>query len=204
MKPLIARLQPEGETALFDAIHDAIETLEAGRPGGKRAVVALTDGIDNTSRRRVEEVIERAKAARVPIHLLGFGRPGEIDDKVMSAVAKATGGQYHFVVDEQQLAQIFEQLSIQLHDDGIDEDSLARLAAETGGRFFHARNLADLPGYYRDLAEELQSTYTVTFPSRRQTHDGSTRQIDISIVRAEVRLSDVARTEYHVHGVVVP
>src|SRR5205823_178542 len=57
----IERLKPEGETALFDAVFAAVATLEAGNPPGKRAVVALTDGIDNSSRRRVDEAISRAR-----------------------------------------------------------------------------------------------------------------------------------------------
>jgi hypothetical protein len=57
---------------------------------------------------------------------------------------------------------------------------------------------------YEQLAQELQSTYTVTFPSRRASHDGTARGIDISVVRNGVRVSDVARADYNVHGVVVP
>ena len=204
LKQHIRKLRPEGETALFDAIYDGIETLVAARHDGRLSVVALTDGIDNTSRRRVEEVVARAKEVEIPVHMLGFGRSGELDEKTMATLAKATGGQYYHAENEQKLTQIFERLSIQLHDDGIDEEALTRLAKETGGKYFHSSDLADLPRYYRGLAEELQTTYTITFPSRRQTHDGSTRQIEISVVRNGVRLSDVASAAYHVHGVVVP
>jgi VWFA-related protein len=200
----IEELQPEGETALFDAVFAAIETLEAGRPPGKHAVVALTDGIDNSSRRRVDEVIARAREARVPLHMLGLGRPGELDEKVMREMARQTGGEFHHARNEDDLVHIFEDLSIQLHDDGFDEKALRELAAATGGKFYQARNASELQFLYRDLAEELQSTYTVTFPSRRQVHDGTSRGIDISVVRGGKRLSDVASLDYQVHGVVVP
>src|SRR5262249_20791145 len=57
LEAAIDELVPAGETALFDAVYTAIASLEAQRaPGkqvlGKRAVVVLTDGIDNSSRRR--------------------------------------------------------------------------------------------------------------------------------------------------------
>lgn len=199
----ISRLRPEGETALFDAVFAAVATLEAGNPPGKRAVVALTDGIDNSSRRRVAEVIDRAREARIPVHMLGLGRPGELDEKTMRDMARQTGGEFHHARNEADLIQIFEALSIQLHDDGFDEKSLRQLAETTGGKFYHARNASDLQLYYRDLAEELQSTYTVTFASRRQVHDGTARGIDISVVRNGTRLSPVASFDYQVHGVVV-
>lgn len=204
LRQQINRLTPNGETALFDAVFAAVETLEAAQPAGKRAVVALTDGIDNSSRRRVDEVIERAREARVPLHLLGLGRPGELDETIMRQMADRTGGEFHHAANEQKLIEVFEALSIQLHDDGFDHDSLTRLAAETGGKFKHARHASELRLYYQELAEELQMTYTVTFPSRRPSHDGTARGIDISVVRNGIRVSPVASFDYHVHGVVVP
>ncbi|MBY0521996.1 MAG: VWA domain-containing protein [Gemmataceae bacterium] len=199
----IQGLKPDGETALFDAIFSAVETLEAAQPQGKRAVVALTDGIDNSSRRRVEEVIERAQESRIPLHLLGLGRPGELDEKVMRGMATATGGEYHHARNENDLVQIFENLSIQLHDDGFDHEVLTQLASATGGKFYHARKASELRLHYQELAEELQTTYTVTLASRRPVHDGTSRGIDISVVRNGVRVSDVTSFDYQVGGVVV-
>lgn len=204
LKARINQLQPDGETALFDATYTGIETLEAARLPGKRAVVVLTDGIDNSSRRRVDEVIDRARAARTAVHMLGLGRAGELDEKVMRALAQLTGGEYHHAQNEEKLFQIFEDLSIQLHDDGIDQDALEQMAAATGGQFYHARDASKLHLYYQELAHELQSTYTATFPSRRPSHDGTARGIDISVMRNGLRVSQVARLDYHVHGVVVP
>lgn len=204
LKKRIERLQPDGETALFDAVFAAVETLEAAAPKGKRAVVALTDGIDNSSRRRVEEVIDRAREARIPMHMLGLGRPGELDEKIMKQMASASGGEYHHARNEEALVQIFEDLSIQLHDDGFDYQSLEELAKATGGKFYHARDAAQLRLHYKDLAEELQSTYTVTFASRRPVHDGTLRGIDISVMREGVRVSPVTGFNYNVSGVVVP
>jgi hypothetical protein len=136
--------------------------------------------------------------------MLGLGRPGELDEKVMRVMAQQTGGEYHHAQNEERLYQIFEDLSIQLHDDGIDRDALAGLAAATGGKFYHVQDASKLPLYYQELSAELQNTYTVTFPSQRPTHDGTARGIDISVVRNGVRASQVASLAYTVHGVVVP
>jgi hypothetical protein len=50
----------------------------------------------------------------------------------------------------------------------------------------------------------LQTAYTVTFKSRRPVHDGTSRGVDVSVVRSGVRVSNVASTDYAVHGMVVP
>jgi VWFA-related protein len=180
----IKKLQPFGETALFDATYTAIATLDAEGHGGKRAVVAMTDGIDNASRRRVDEVIERAKEAKIPLYMLGFGREGELDRGVMEKMAGATGGRYYHAKNEKALLDIFEHLSIELHDEGIDEIALKRLAGDTGGQYYPAKNVADLRLILEQVSQKVQQKqYLVTFPSKRQVRDGTARNVTIKLVR---------------------
>jgi VWFA-related protein len=204
LKETIRRLQAGGQTALFDAAYKAVQLLEAERREGKRAVVVLTDGKDNHSRHSARAVIEAARAAQVPLHMLGLGLAGELDEKVMRLMAEQTGGTYHHARNERMLYEIFEDLAIQLHDDGVDEPALRRLAADSGGKYYPARELSQLRLIYQGLAHELQTTYTATFPSFRQDYDGTARDIDISVWRQGVQLSDVLYGGYNVPGVVVP
>src|SRR5207244_923695 len=122
---------------------------------GKRAVVVLTDGVDEEpgSNHRVEEVIEAAKQAGIPLHMLGLGRDGDIDEKIMQRMAEETNGTYHRARNDQTLFNIFEDLSIQLHDEGIDEATLRKLADETGGKYFPAQDISKLRLIYQGLAE---------------------------------------------------
>jgi VWFA-related protein len=211
IKKTMRELTASGQTALFDAICDALDTLEAdgedtrklGKPTGKRALVVLTDGIDNKSRRRDEDVIRSAKEMRVPLYLLGLGRPGELDEVTMQRMAKETGGQYYAARNQQRLFEIFENLSIELHDDGIDEASLRQLADETGGKYYLARNVEDLQLRFQEVAADLDTTYIATFASRRPQHDGTARGIDIVVERGGKALSARVREVYDVHGVVV-
>jgi VWFA-related protein len=202
----IQQLQPAGGTLLYDATHAGLETLAAAHPEGRRAVVVLTDGQDEAPGSRVSDqlVIDRAKELGIPLYMLGLGQENEINETVMQRMAQETGGKYFHAGSEQRLFEIFEKLSIDLHDDGINEKELRELANKTGGKFFWARDASKLPEFFRDLASELQSTYTATFPSRRSSHDGTARGIDISIERDGVRLSNVGSADYNVHGVVVP
>ncbi|HTU88666.1 MAG TPA: VWA domain-containing protein [Gemmataceae bacterium] len=202
----IKELQPSGGTSLYDAAYAGLETLAAARREGRKAVVVLTDGVDEDPGSRVSAqlVIDRAKELKYPLYMLGLGQKEEINETVMKRMAHETGGKYFHAGSEQKLFEIFEQLSIDLHDDGINEKELRELAAKTGGKFFWARDAAKLPEFFRDIASELQSTYTVTFASRRSSHDGTARGIDISIERGGVRLSNISSADYNVHGVVVP
>src|SRR5262249_38788903 len=76
LKKRIDELKPRGGTALYDATFVGIEKLVAEGPRGKRAVVVLTDGRDESpgSRRSDTDVIARAKEAGVPLYMLGLGQ----------------------------------------------------------------------------------------------------------------------------------
>ena len=205
LKGRISQLQPESGTLLYDATFYGVETLAASRRPGKKAVVVLTDGVDESpgSRRTDEDVIEAAKAAGTPLYMLGLGRTEEINEPVMMKMAKATGGEYFHAENQQKLYDIFEKLSIDLHDDGIDEQALQTLAKQTGGKYYPGRDASKLSLIYEELSQELESTYTVTYPSRHPD-DGTARKIDVSVERGGKVVSDVADTGYTVHGVIVP
>jgi VWFA-related protein len=180
----LSLVRPSGETALFDAVYAGLETLGAGRPKGKRAVVALTDGIDNSSRRRVEEVLARAKEMKVPLYMLGFGRSGELDETVMKRMAKESGGEYYHARNEKSLLEIFESLSTLLHDDGVNEEELRRLSLATRGEYYPAKNVSKLDLVLEKVTQSIQKKdYTITFKSRRPKADGTFRHIVLKLVR---------------------
>jgi VWFA-related protein len=190
LKAIVRKIQGFGETAVFDAVYDAVETLEAERAPGKRAVVALTDGIDNSSRRRVEEVIERAREAKIPLYLLGFGRPGELDETVMKEMAAKTNGEYYHAKNEKALLEIFEKLSQQIHEDGIDEVSLRKLASVSGGQYYHAQDVSRLHFILEQVTKTLQrKEYEVTFASLLPKKDGTVRNIGIKLIRRSGELA---------------
>ncbi len=194
----IENIEPEGETHLWDATYQGIETLIASRlhggHKGRMAVIALTDGQDRGSRRNKEDIVARAISAEIPVYMLGFGGHHQIDGEAMQLVAGKARGEYYHVEDPKKLLEVFEQLSIRLHDDGIDEASLRRLAQETGGEYFHVREADRLGGVFEKVAGRLENTYTVTYRSRRDFHDGTARGIEIRFGEA------VGETAYVTHG----
>jgi VWFA-related protein len=202
----IDALAAHGGTLLYDATYAGIETVVAAEPRGKKAVVVLTDGKDEApgSRRSDRLVIERAKEAELPLFMLGLGRKHEIAEDVMKRMAEQTNGKYFHIGDEKKLVEVFENLSIDLHDDGIDEMSLKDLADKTGGRYTHVSKASELRIIYERLADELQSTYTVTYPSGRQALDGLVRGIDVKVMRGGKLVSTVGKVDDVARGVAVP
>ncbi len=70
-------ITPFGSTALHDSLDKAARDI-ASFGEGRRAVVVLTDGLDNSSQRTEDEVIARSRALDVPIYAVSVISP--LDD----------------------------------------------------------------------------------------------------------------------------
>jgi VWFA-related protein len=211
----ISKDKAAGETAFLDAAYTAVATLVAENPKGIKAVVVLTDGVDNSSRRRKEEVIARAKEAGIKIYMLGLGRPGELDEATMKAIAVGTGGKYYHAGNQEELMALFESLSFRLHDEGVNEEELKQLAHQTGGQYYPAKDASNLKLILKEVSQSVLKNETIKFKSLFQVRDGTLRSVTLDLVRLsgssgggngaprfEVVQREEAQTQ--VRGVVIP
>lgn len=101
-------------TALGDAIGLAIKMF-ANSKAPEKVLVVLTDGNDTASRMPPDRAADIAKQNKIVIHTVGIGDPNaegedKLDTGVLQKIATATGGQYFFGQDQDQLAQIYATL----------------------------------------------------------------------------------------------
>ncbi len=59
---------PYGQTALYDGITQGLQLIESAHYPN-RAMIVVTDGLDNTSDTRLDEALNRAKQDSVPISM---------------------------------------------------------------------------------------------------------------------------------------
>jgi Mg-chelatase subunit ChlD len=203
LKQQVQSIQAVGDTALFQGIWEGIETLNAGRSsssaGTRQALIVFSDGLDNRGGHSPEEIAEHANKDGVRIYMLGLGNRREIDVDMMRSLAEATGGKFYHVENQDKLTEVFEELSIELHDDGIDEQALQRLAASTGGEYFHVKELDKLQLAFARLAATVDNTHSVRFTSKRARHDGTARGIEIHLGSLTTLQSG-----YATHGLLTP
>jgi hypothetical protein len=127
--PLIRADAAQGGTALYDAMATALCHLRTAR-NVKQAVVVITDGADQNSRLRIEQLIHLTEASQPQIFMVGFwggeesdyyrhsehtltlvsGR--EIDNPldVFTRVAKESGAEAFFPSSERELKQVLERI----------------------------------------------------------------------------------------------
>lgn len=95
-----------GQTSLYDAIVEAANHSLA--IGGRRALLVMTDGVNNDSVSSEQDAIAAALAAGVPVFTIGFGG---IDAGVLQRIADQTGGLFFRGVDSGDLLAILNRIS---------------------------------------------------------------------------------------------
>jgi Ca-activated chloride channel homolog len=127
-------LAPFGMTSLNDAIAATAREL-ATRPNAHRAVIVLTDGVDNNSRLTAPEVSGIASSIDVPVYILAVVSP-------LDHVGAATA--------------VNSERPIPVGD-------LADLARWTGGEFFVTSVPAETSLAARQIVDELRHQYLIAF-----------------------------------------
>ena len=84
-------------TALYDAIASGLDHLARGTHA-RRALVVISDGIDNASRIRFDDALERALASNAAVYAVGLVDPIALtrDPGHLRRLARATGGDAYF------------------------------------------------------------------------------------------------------------
>ena len=147
---------PYGKTSLYDAIADAA-TLVARRSNRHRALLVVTDGVDNGSLRTAGEVSGAASAIAVQVHVITVGGP--LDRRAGIGGAAGAGG-------------------------AAAAASLADLARWTGGSVRATGTRDELLAALDELLSGLRHQYVLTFQPgfRRGWHPIEIRTADDSLV----------------------
>ncbi|MEK6324705.1 MAG: VWA domain-containing protein [Acidobacteriota bacterium] len=113
-------------TALYDAIyitadevlaHDEMRRASADDQVTRRAIILLTDGVDNASSRKLDEAIDRAWRASVIIYSIGIGdrfRFEGVREDVLKRLGDETGGRAYFPRGADDLLNDFRQIEAEL------------------------------------------------------------------------------------------
>jgi VWFA-related protein len=90
----LSSLQPQGRTALYDAIMTGLDRLEEGSRS-RKVLVVLSDGGDNASTATLDDVLERARRSDATIYTIGLFDNTDRDRNpdVLQALARTTGGE---------------------------------------------------------------------------------------------------------------
>ena len=90
----LSRITAEGQTALYDAVAAALEHLKKG-DRDKKVLIVISDGGDNASKLRLEQIMAMARQSDAIIYTIGVFDENDPDRNpgALKQLAKATGGE---------------------------------------------------------------------------------------------------------------
>jgi len=105
LRAALARSEPEGQTALYDALQAGLEHLRRGMQD-RKTLVLISDGGDTASRATAGQIIRMAQSSSVTIHVVGIYDQNQKDRDLgfLKRLARITGGEAIVEYEVQDLA----------------------------------------------------------------------------------------------------
>jgi Ca-activated chloride channel family protein len=141
----LALLHAYGQTALFDVIMQGLNMVQRGRYD-KKALLVVTDGMDNTSAATVNQVVAQARRMGVLVYSIGIGDPNASGGGLSVAIGP-------FIVGGDE-------------SERVDSETLHALSTETGAKTYIIRQAGDGEALRRaceNISLELREQYTIGF-----------------------------------------
>ena len=139
------RTEAYGQTALNDAVAVSPEFANRGK-NEKRAILLITDGIENDSQTTVDQAVEISRRVDVPIFTIGYKIP----------------------LNEEFLRK-YKRTST-LTSAGI-VSALERFSQATGGKVFIVAQPPELTAAFREIKRELSHQYMIGYTSYKNLKD---------------------------------
>ena len=140
------------QTAMLDALYLSADYASKEGKNRKKAVILVTDGLDNNSYYKFDEVVSHLREADVQIYFIGFINDLSSDHGLFNRSEKDKA-----------------------------ENLLNKLAADTGGKAFYPRELADVHSIAQQISTDLRTQYSIGYYPTNSKRDGSFRAVKVAI-----------------------
>jgi len=199
LEPL-ERIQPNGATAMYDAVARAIPLAQQGQ-NRKKALVVISDGNDTSSRMDIRDLKEQIRQSEVLVYAVGIdsenddsgrraptGRPPRMPIPIPRRFPGPGGG----VIGIPPSAPIGGGSggsggSWRGFDDHVNVGALREMTDDSGGRTEVVRSPRDLDPATASIADELSKQYYIGYPSPEKK-DGQWHSIRVSVKGHDYRV----------------
>lgn len=112
LEAAILKAPAEGMTALYDAVLEGLEQLQAG-DRDKKVLIVISDGGDNASSTKLAEVLKKAQASSAVIYTIGIFDEDDPDKNpdVLRRLARETGGEDFLPSQHDEVVAICERIA---------------------------------------------------------------------------------------------
>ena len=171
----LTRIEPGMFTRFNDALYLASKEQFGNSIKSRRAVIVLSDGIDNghgtSTLEGALQALIRAQAAVYIVSNTEISRANkraELDTLLGGTDASVRFNQVRI-----------DDLRLGLRALDQSEENLAQLAQATGGRLYKPTSFDALESTYAEVADELRHQYAIYFTPLNKSRDGSFRRVRV-------------------------
>ncbi|HEU0007569.1 MAG TPA: VWA domain-containing protein [Terriglobia bacterium] len=140
----LLRMISDGQTALYDAVGQAMEHFGKGKHN-RKALLVVSDGGDNASRHELKETLQLVQSSHVVVYTISLYDPSNRDQKpgVLRRLSKTSGGESFFPRELEQVGPICRGIAADIRNQYL----LAYRSSNSkrDGAFRRVRVLLDAP-----------------------------------------------------------
>src|SRR6185369_6492160 len=155
------------QTAMLDALYLAADYANKEGKNRRKAVLVVTDGLDNDSFYKFGEVVNHLREIDVQVYLIGFINDLDKDGGLFKKSPKEKA-----------------------------EGLLNKLAEETGGKAFYPKELSEVHTIAQQISTDLRTQYAVSYYPSNIKKDGTFRAVKVSVNSGSRRLIARTRAGY--------
>lgn len=216
LKSVLGEITTSNGTPFYDGLLQVVDTVFNQPPQdefrGRRALVALTDGVDSTSLAEFEEARERFAEAGIVSYFIQIDTREVFEENLlgdcsgeMMRFSKAQIKRYYRmfnaksnvekVSDFCQLGD-FERLAISKRLYELANLEMNSLAQTSGGKVFPVADLSEARSAFKKVADEIGTKYNLGYYPSNDKRDGTYRKIKIELTGAPAGAVIKAREGY--------
>lgn len=165
-------LDTRGETALYDAVYLSVDKVIKDGKRDSKALLLVSDGEDNTSKYKLEQVIKRLKEAKVTVYAIGLLKDNDQRGGLFKAPPSKKARQV-----------------------------LSTFAEATGGVAYFPKSLDEVEELCKQIAHDLRNRYTLGYSPTNDKLDGTVRDVRVAVTppktAAKAELTVRWKTSYY-------
>jgi len=218
LRQAIENLGASNGTPYYDALGRVVQAIFRDPPGedvrGRRAVVALTDGVDSASNSDYATARNLLSRAGVACYFVQINTEDFVEDRLMKdcqddgqlSLSQKQIERYRRIYVPAARAEDFnnfcrmgpfERMSISRELYNLARREMDDLARVSGGRSFQAATLADARTAFARVAADIGTQYSLGYYPTNKARDGKFRSIKLEVKGVKEKAQIRARDGYY-------
>ena len=215
LKSVLEAVKTSNGTPYYDSLLQVAEKIFGDKPKdefrGRRALVALTDGVDSVSAAEFDEAQEALEKAGITCYFIQVNTREFFEENLVgncqSAIRFSTAQIRRYYRTYYRKSNVeksfnfcdlgeFERLAISKGLYELADKQMNVLAKNSGGRVFPVEDLSEARNAFKAVADEIGTKYSIGYYSSNEKRDGTFRKIKIELKNVPTGAQIRAREGY--------